>query len=89
LRERPDLVLMDIRMPGLDGIEAARRILADYPVCIVVLSAHSEEPFAEQAFEAGVTAYLGKPISTETLLPLVEDALEVYSQRRHAPGTRP
>ena len=66
---QPDLVLLDIVMPDMDGIEAARRISAERPIPIVLISAHSENSLAERADEAGVFAYLVKPVSAEDLRP--------------------
>lgn len=58
---RPDLVLMDIEMPKLDGIEATQRIYADNPVPVVVLTAYETPELVERASTAGVGAYLAKP----------------------------
>jgi response regulator NasT len=64
---KPDLVLMDLKMPGIDGIEAARRIQALRPTTIVVITGHVNEEFVEGAAEAGVAGYLLKPVSLEQL----------------------
>ncbi len=66
---RPDAALLDIVMPDMDGIEAARRIAADRPIPILLLSAHSENSLAARADEAGIFAYLIKPISAGDLRP--------------------
>jgi len=66
---RPDLALLDIVMPDMDGIEAAQRISADRAIPILLISAHSENSLAERAAEAGIFAYLVKPISVKDLRP--------------------
>jgi YesN/AraC family two-component response regulator len=58
---RPDLVLMDIQMPEMDGIEAARRIQEVQPTPVIILTAHETQDLVEEASEAGVAAYLTKP----------------------------
>jgi AmiR/NasT family two-component response regulator len=61
---RPDVVLMDIKMPGMDGLEAARQIQNCCPTPVVMLTAHETEELIEQASAAGVGAYLVKPPHT-------------------------
>lgn len=80
LREHPDLVVMDIKMPVMNGIEAARRILETYPVCIVMLTAFSTEEFQQQAREMGACGYVLKPITSDTLIPQLETAYRKYVQ---------
>lgn len=80
LRERPDVVVMDIKMPVMNGIDAARRILETYPVCIVMLTAFSTEEFQEQAREIGACGYVFKPITAETLIPELEAAYQKFLQ---------
>jgi len=80
LRERPDLVLMDILMPVLDGLEATRRILQTYPVCIIVLTAFPVE-HETQALEIGACGYIPKPITRDILLPKVEELYTTYQKR--------
>jgi DNA-binding NarL/FixJ family response regulator len=65
-RERPDVAVLDIGMPGLNGVEAAARILAAVPSCrVVILSVHADEHRVQRAFQAGVSAYVlkGAPVS--------------------------
>lgn len=78
LRERPDLVLMDIRMPVMDGLEASERILAEYRVCIVMLTAFSDEEYQKRAEELGTCGYVVKPIMVETLMPQLKDAFHKF-----------
>jgi response regulator NasT len=66
---RPDLILLDIRMPKLDGITAAERIMAARPVPIIIVTAHYEEALIQRAIAAGVMAYLVKPVHHHDLLP--------------------
>ena len=80
LRERPDLVIMDIRMPGIDGLQAAQRILQTYSVCIVMLTAFSDETFQRQAADIGTCGYVVKPITKESLLPELQAAFEKFHQ---------
>ncbi len=77
--ERPDLALLDVKMPRLDGIEAARRILAERPVPIVMLTAYDQRELVSRAVEAGVFGYLVKPFRESDLLPAIEAA-----RARHA-----
>jgi len=70
----PDLAVLDVKMPHLDGIEAARRILEERPVPIVIVSAFSERVLVERAAEAGVFGYLAKPFREDRLLPAIATA---------------
>lgn len=78
LKERPDFVLMDIRMPVMDGIEAAERILAEYRVCIVMLTAFSDEGYRQRADRLGACAYVLKPVTVETLMPQLKAAFHGF-----------
>lgn len=79
-KRQPDLALLDIVMPDMDGIEAARRINADQPIPIVLLSAHSEDTLAQRADEAGVFAYLVKPVTGQDLRPALLLASSRYRE---------
>lgn len=81
LRERPELILMDIRMPKMDGLKAAREILAEYSVCIVMLTAFSDETYQQEAREIGASGYLVKPISRDLLLPALQKALAAFDAK--------
>ncbi len=70
-RCEPDLAILDIKMPELDGISAARAMVARRPIPVVLLTAYSEPELVERATEAGVFAYLVKPVSEEDLLPAI------------------
>ena len=78
-QEEPDLAILDVKMPRLDGIEAARRILAERPIPIVVLTAYGQDELVSRAVEAGVFGYLVKPFREEDLLPAIAAA-----RARHA-----
>jgi two-component system, response regulator PdtaR len=73
-REQPDLAILDVKMPLLDGIEAARRILDERPIPIVMLTAYSQEELVSRAVEAGVFGYLVKPFREADLLPAIRAA---------------
>lgn len=70
----PDLAILDVKMPRLDGIEAARRILEERPIPIVMLTAYSQEELVSRAVEAGVFGYLVKPFREADLLPAIQAA---------------
>jgi response regulator NasT len=71
----PDLILMDIRLPQLDGLEAARRILQKRRVPVIFISAYSEARLAQGASVSGGFAYLLKPVDRQDLLPAIAVAL--------------
>ena len=77
---RPDLILLDLGLPVLDGIQAARQILAERSVPIVAVTGRSTR-LVEQALGAGAASYLLKPFATEQLVEAVNDALAVHRTR--------
>ncbi|HTS20019.1 MAG TPA: response regulator [Verrucomicrobiae bacterium] len=82
LETSPDLVILDIRMPKMDGLEAARQIRDERGTPIIILSAHSEAGLGSQAVGAGVNAYLVKPFTSEQLKPAIELALASSEKSR-------
>jgi AmiR/NasT family two-component response regulator len=72
--EQPDLAVLDVKMPRLDGIEAARRILDERPIPIVMLTAYDQQELVSRAIEAGVFGYLVKPFREQDLLPAIHTA---------------
>lgn len=78
----PDLAILDVKMPGLDGIEAARRITADRKVAVLILTAFSQRNLIEDARDAGVSAYLVKPFQRSELVPAIEVALARFEEYR-------
>ncbi len=79
---QPDVVILDIRMPGLDGIEAARRIAASHDAGVVILTAFSQRDLIDRAIEAGALAYLVKPFQRSDLVPAVEVARVRHREMR-------
>ena len=71
----PDLIVMDVKMPGMDGITAAERILQDRRCAVVMLTAFSQGELVERARDAGAMAYVVKPFTTAELIPAVEIAV--------------
>ena len=79
---RPDLVILDIKMPVLDGIAAAERIAGARIAPVVVLTAFSQRELVERARDAGAMAYLVKPFSRTDLVPAIEMAVSRYAEVR-------
>ncbi|HVA59902.1 MAG TPA: response regulator [Mycobacteriales bacterium] len=77
---RPDVVLLDVKMPVLDGISAAERITGARIAPVVMLTAFSQRDLVERAGDAGAMAYLVKPVSKSDLTPQIEIALSRYAQ---------
>jgi response regulator NasT len=79
---RPDLVIMDIKMPELDGIAAARSLHDERIAPVLMLTAYSDREFWEGAVEAGVMNYLVKPFAEAELEPAIETALRRWTEMR-------
>ena len=80
-RERqPDLVIMDIKMPGMDGLAAAERIAAEDLGAVLILTAFSQKDLVQRAAEAGALAYLVKPFQKTDLMPAIEIAIARHAQ---------
>jgi response regulator NasT len=79
---RPDLVILDVKMPGMDGIEAARQITAEGICAVLMLTAFSQREVVEQARDAGAVAYLVKPFQKSDLVPAIELATARYAETK-------
>ena len=77
---RPDLVILDVKMPVLDGIAAAERIAAQRIAPVVILTAFSQRELVERAREAGAMAYVVKPFSATDLVPAIEMAVSRFAE---------
>jgi response regulator NasT len=80
--EAPDLAILDIKMPGMDGLSAAREISADRLCAVLILTAFSQRDLIEQARNAGALAYLVKPFQKSELLPAIEMALGRFAEMK-------
>jgi AmiR/NasT family two-component response regulator len=78
----PDLAILDIKMPGMDGLEAARAISAERGAAVLILTAFSQRDLIEQARDAGALAYLVKPFQKSELIPAVEVALGRFAEMK-------
>jgi response regulator NasT len=88
VRDRvPDLVILDVKMPGLDGLSAARHIASERLAAVLILTAFSQRDLIERARDAGALAYLVKPFQKSELIPAIELAMarhaELTSLERH------
>jgi AmiR/NasT family two-component response regulator len=81
-REKPDLAILDVKMPGSDGISAAREINAERLCAVLILTAFSQRDLIEQARNAGALAYLVKPFQKSELLPAIEVALGRFAEMK-------
>ncbi len=78
----PDLVILDIKMPGMDGLTAAREISGEQGTAVLILTAFSQRDLVDQARDAGALAYLIKPFQKEELLPAIEVAFARFLELR-------
>jgi two-component system, response regulator PdtaR len=81
---RPDAAILDVRMPGLDGVEAARRIYAERPLPILMLTAYSDRRTVESAIAAGAFTYLVKPFTESAVVPALRAAIARHEELLHA-----
>ena len=79
-RLRPDLVILDVKMPKMDGIAAAERIAGERVAPVVILTAFSQRDLVERAREAGAMAYLVKPFQKKDLVPTIEMATSRFAE---------
>lgn len=79
---RPDLVIMDVKMPKMDGIAAAASIVEEKIAPVVMLTAFSQRDLIEQARDAGAMAYLVKPFARHELVPAIELAVSRFAEKR-------
>ncbi|MHB8438422.1 MAG: ANTAR domain-containing response regulator [Acidimicrobiales bacterium] len=79
---QPDLAILDVKMPGMDGIEAARIISSKHRTAALILTAFSQRNLIEDARDAGVAAYLVKPFQRSELIPAIEVAIARFSEHR-------
>jgi two-component system, response regulator PdtaR len=78
----PDLAILDIKMPGMDGLSAAREIAGERRAAVLILTAFSQRDLIEQAAASGALAYLVKPFQKSQLIPAIEVALGRFSEIR-------
>jgi two-component system, response regulator PdtaR len=79
-RLRPDAILMDVRMPKMDGIAATEQIMSEQPTAIVMITAYSERELVDAALRAGASGYLVKPVSDDQIEPALKVALSRFSE---------
>jgi response regulator NasT len=77
---RPDLAILDIKMPGLDGLSAARHIAGERLAAVLILTAFSQRDLVEQARDAGAMSYIVKPFQKSDLIPAIEVALGRHAE---------
>jgi AmiR/NasT family two-component response regulator len=80
--EKPDLAVLDVKMPELDGIDAARTILEERPIPIVIVTAYGQGALVARAVEVGVFGYLVKPFREQDLVPAIATARARFEELR-------
>jgi AmiR/NasT family two-component response regulator len=83
---RPDLAVLDVKMPGMDGLQAASIITAEKLCGVLILTAFSQREVVEQARDAGALAYLVKPFQKSDLIPAIEVAIGRFRELRNLTG---
>ena len=81
-QHHPDLAILDVKMPGMDGLSAAREINAERLCAVLILTAFSQRDLIEQARNAGALAYLVKPFQKSELLPAIEMAIGRFAEMK-------
>ncbi|WP_289001937.1 ANTAR domain-containing response regulator [uncultured Megasphaera sp.] len=81
-RENPDIVILDIKMPRLDGIHAARMIAHEQLAPVLLLTAYSQKDIIDKATDSGVLGYLVKPVSPTNLFPAIEVAIAQFKRQQ-------
>jgi CheY-like chemotaxis protein len=87
IKEKPDLIIMDIQLPGIDGLEATKRIReseADSKVPIIALTSYAMAGDRKKALKAGCTGYIEKPINPETFMDEIKKFLEVKDEKSNS-----
>lgn len=77
---KPDLAILDIKMPEMDGIDAAKAVMTEQPIPVILLTAYSERNLAERAADAHVASYLIKPVSDQDLMPAIALATSRFNE---------
>jgi two-component system, response regulator PdtaR len=85
---RPDLAILDIKMPGMDGLEVARHISEERICGVLILTAFSQREIIEEARDAGALAYLVKPFQKSDLIPAIEVAIGRFREMQTISGQR-
>src|SRR5574341_2646416 len=80
---KPDVVIMDIKMPDLDGIDAAKILTQEKVAPVLLLTAYSQRDLVDRAKEAGVVGYLVKPFREQEVVPAIEIALSRFNEFKH------
>jgi response regulator NasT len=77
----PELAILDVKMPGYNGLEAARRIVSERPIPVILLTAYAQQDLVQQAARAPIMAYLLKPVKESELLASIEIAATRFAER--------
>jgi DNA-binding NarL/FixJ family response regulator len=80
LREKPDIVLMDIQLNGMDGLKAVQQIMHTNPTCVVIMSAYSDPAAWDEAWAVGATGFLQKPVFSEVVVETLGNAWDRFNE---------